>query len=459
MNVENRPDRFTLRKEYFGGLIYDAAKARIELLQSPEHALIARLALAEEQIFETQLKANPELAQRLKVFQKAGFVNVHDDGRLSLTSVRVVPDLEPMPDGMLTAPIRVFDSITQFCNFECPQCYFSSSNQVKETRRTLKQTVDIMQKFASAGTMEWRVTGGEPTTDPNLFDILSAGKRLGMNVGLYTNGWWSESTSQKILDAGLDEIVISVEGRPEVNDKRRKAGAFARAVKSLEKIREYNGGRNDNRINGVIAAAIGRDNVGEVEFLVKLAMQYGVDVNFMPLKPSGRARNELTDTHLVPSEYMQFAKRIQQIREIQEVKDSGIKVILKYKDLFCGDYPNRSGLPFPFDYSECAALTTAISMIPDGRVYSCPFVLDVDPSEEFMGPNMVNVSVYEAWFNPNFKNYRQAAKAGCEDCGFYKKQCRGSCRATVLGNGGKVVDGKLIGNDPQCFAPIIPTNS
>ena len=457
--VENGPSRFTLRKEYFGGLVYDAKKARVELLQPPEHDLIARLAMAEEQIFESQLQVNPELNQRLSVFKKAGFIDVHANGQLTLTSVRVVPSLMPMPESMLTAPIKVFDSITQFCNFECPQCYFSSSNQVREQRRTLEQTVDIMQKFATVGAMEWRITGGEPTTNPDLFGMISAGKKLGMNVGLYTNGWWSENTAQKILDANLHEIVISVEGRPEINDKRRKPGSFVKAVKSLERIREYNNGKNDNRINGVIATAIGRDNVSDVEFLVKLAMQYGVDINFMPLKPSGRAINELTGTYLTPREYLQFAKEVQRMREIQEVKNSEMRIILKYKDLFCGDYPDRSGLPFPFNYSKCAALTTAISMLPDGRVYSCPFVLDVDPSEEFMGPNMVNVSAYEAWFNPNFEKYRSATKAGCEDCTFYMKQCRGDCRATVLGNGGKIIDGKLIGDDPQCFAPIMPSNS
>lgn len=454
--VENGPSRFTLREEYFGGLVYDAAKAKVELLQPPEHDLLTRLALAEEQIFKFQLQANPELNQRLEVFKKAGFIDVHTNGQLTLTIVRVVPSLRPMPEGMLTAPIRVFDSITQFCNFECPQCYFSSSNQVREQRRTLEQTVDIMRKFATVGTMEWRITGGEPTTNPDLFDMISAGKQLGMNVGLYTNGWWSENTAQKVLDANLHEIVISVEGRQETNDRRRKPGSFAKAVDALEQIREYNQGKTDNRVNGIIAAAIGRDNVSDVKFLVKLAVQYGADINFMPLKPSGRARNRLTGTYLTPREYLQFAKKVQQMRETLEVKNSGIKIILKYKDLFCGDYPDKSGLPFPFNYSECGALTTAVSMLPDGRVYSCPFVLDIDPSEEFMGPNMIDASVYEAWFSPNFEKYRSATKVGCEDCVFYMKQCRGSCRATVLGHGGEIKDGKLIGEDPQCFAPLMP---
>lgn len=457
--LESRPDRFTLRKEYFGGLVYDAAKAKVELLRPPEYDLLTRLASAEEQMFESQFQADPESGERIKVFKKAGFVDVHTTGQVTLTNVRVIPALEPLPEGMLTAPIRVFDSVTQFCNFECPQCYFSSSNQVREQRRTLEQTVDIMRKFFTVGTMEWRFTGGEPITQPDLFDAISVGRSLGMNVGLYSNGWWSEIIAQKVLDAGLHEIVIGVEGRPEINDRRRKPGSFAKAVESLERIREYNQGKSEGRIKGIVAATIGRDNATEIEFLVKLATQYGVDINFMPLKPSGRARSTLTGTCLTPKEYLQFAKQVQQMREIPEVKNSGIKIILKYKDLFCGDYPDKSGLPFPFNYSECGALTTAISMLPDGRVYSCPFVLEVDPGEEFMGPNMIEVSAYEAWFDPNFEKFRSATKVGCTDCGFYMRQCRGACRATVLGHGGQIKDGQLVGEDPQCFAPLMPNDN
>lgn len=68
---------------------------------------------------------------------------------------------------------------------------------------------------------------------------------------------------------------------------------------------------------------------------------------------------------------------------------------------------------------------------------------------------MINTSAYEAWFSPNFEKYRSATKVGCVDCGFYMKQCRGACRATVLGCGGEIKNNKLIGDDPQCFAPLI----
>jgi hypothetical protein len=85
--LESQSDRFTLRKEYFVGLVYDSAKAKVELLYPPEYNLLMRHASAEEQLFESQLQSSPKMAERLKVFRKVGFIDVHTDGRLTLTNV------------------------------------------------------------------------------------------------------------------------------------------------------------------------------------------------------------------------------------------------------------------------------------------------------------------------------------------------------------------------------------
>jgi len=161
--------------------------------------------------------------------------------------------------------------------------------------------------------------------------------------------------------------------------------------------------------------------------------------------------NEMLSTE----EFMSFSQKVQQLREDEEITSSGINVGHKYKDLFCPNYKDQSGMPFPFNYSECSALTTAISMLPDGRVFSCPFVLDLDKAGEFIGPNMINSTVQEAWFHPNIEKFRNAEKVNCIGCAYYMKQCRGACRATVLGYGGKIKEGKLLGKDPYCFASLM----
>lgn len=456
--LESRPNRFTLRKEYFGGLVYDAKTTNYELINPAEYDFLLKLSENENNFFEQFFQANSKLHGRIEVFKKLGFVDVTQNGCLSLVNVRIVPPLKDFPKEMLSAPIRVFDSYTRQCNFDCPQCYFSSNALIEEKRRTLEQTAEIMRKFWEVGTMEWRFTGGEPLVHPDLFDVISIGKSLGMNVGLNTNGWWTEKIAGQVLGAGLDEIVISLEGERYINDQRRKSGSYDKVIETLNRLLDYNRAHPDKKIKITIATTVGRDNLSEVEFLALLAAHYGSNINFMPLKPSGRARIHLKDTVLSTQEYMGFAKRVQQMRQDLKIISSGIKITLKYKDLFCPDYEDKSTKPFPFNYSECGALTTAISLMPDGRVFSCPFVLDFDTTGEFIGPDMAKSTVQEAWLHPNFGKFRNAKKTGCVDCTYYMRQCRGACRATVLGFGGEIKDGKLYGKDPHCFAGLIDKN-
>lgn len=455
MIAESNPARFTLRKEYFGGFVYDSQSAKHELLSPEEYSIVTSLQKASDGLLKQAQSTNPEFLQRLKVFKKFGFIDQSEDGRITLVNMRIVNQLEDPPQGMLSAPIRVFDTYTKKCNFDCPPCYFSCNIFVQEERRTLDQTAKILRKFADVGTMEWRFTGGEALVQPDIFDAISIAKNLGMNVGLYTNGWWTDSIAKKVFDSKLHEVVISLEGRRDVNDKRRKAGAFDHVMHTFNRIREYNQTNPGNKLNVTIATAVGKDNVGDIEFLVRLAAEHGFNINFMPLKPSGRARNTSISNMLTTEEYMEFSRLVQKMRDDPAVKSSGINIIFKYKDLFCDSYPDNSQKPFPFKYSECGALTTAISMLPDGKVFACPFVLDFDSAGYFMGPNMNDVTVSEAWFHPNFEKFRNAQKVQCGDCTHYMRQCRGACRATVLGSGGEIRDGKLLGDDPYCYANLL----
>lgn len=92
--------------------------------------------------------------------------------------------------------------------------------------------------------------------------------------------------------------------------------------------------------------------------------------------------------------------------------------------------------------------------MPDGTTFTCPFVLDFDEEGVFMGPNIAapEVSVQDAWFHPNLERFRHVERPMCAGCGFYQEECRGACKATVLGSGGKIEDGVLVGEDRYCFA-------
>lgn len=451
--IKSLSPRYSLRKEYFGGLLLDYRAVTFELLTSEEYQLLEDLLVTGNDLLVDDLRSD-QLRDKVRALQRKGIIDTDENGKLSMVDIRLIPTPDELPVSCLSAPIRVYDTYTRRCNLECEHCYAFSGLAFTEAKRTLEQTEEIMRRFCGTGTMEWQFTGGEPTTAPDLWDAIDIAKGFGMAVSLNTNGCWSNHVAEKIVDSGINGIVISLEGPEGVNDRRRGAGVFGRVMETLDRLARYNQANPDRRINVVLNMAVGRDNVADVEFVVRLAAGYRFGVNFVPLKASGRAAVILRDAMLSKEEYMKFAEQVQRLREDPHIQESGISVDLKHKDLFCPSYPDKSDLPYPFNYSECAALATAISLLPDGRVFACPFLMD---EEQFIGPSILDVSVYDAWLDPTMEYFRNAKKIGCTNCRFYMRQCRGKCRAAVLLSNGRIENGCLLGEDPYCFKDLLET--
>ncbi|MGB9591087.1 MAG: SPASM domain-containing protein [Candidatus Kryptoniota bacterium] len=271
-----------------------------------------------------------------------------------------------------------------------------------------------------------------------------------MKVSLNTNGCCDSKILTRILNARVKELIISIDGREKTHDNRRGLGTFKRVIRTLNQVYKYNQNNFGNKVKAILNVAAGKDNIQDTEYLVYLGVKYGYDVKFVPLKPGGRAYNK--NFMLSAREYMEFAKKVQQLRENPKIKESKINIILNHKDLFNPQYPNKSDLPYPFNYSQCTALTTAMDILPDGKVVACSFLMD---KPEFIGPNILDISVYDAWRHPTMERFRQVQKQDCANCRFYMRQCRGPCRSCVLLNDGKIEGNELIGTDPYCFKDLL----
>lgn len=453
--------RFTIRKEYFGGILHDAQEVSCQVLNKTEFGnldLIRYNGSVEHPTQDclmilTEPGFGPEFQPTLKRLENQGIIIRDGFSSFSLSpNVRWV-ELPLIPDHCLSAPVRIYDTFTRRCNLDCPQCCQRSSLFVTEQRRSLDETKRIMRKFWEAGTMEWRFTGGEPTSCPDLPEAMEYAKHtLGMSLMLNTNGCWSSAVRERILASGVDEVIISLEGREEVNDRRRNQGTFRKIISTFDAIDGHNALAGQH-IRVTVNMTIGRDNVGEVPFVGRLAAEHGYNFNFVPLRPYGRAPDALPDNMLTTAEYMEFSRQVQLTRELPEILVSGIRLIHRNMDLFCPDYPDRRKFPYPFDYSACGALSTGFGLCPDGRVNACSF-LSSDPM--FLGPNMLEVTAQDAWLSPEMERCRCAKKVGCSDCRFYMRQCEGKCTAMVLAEGGKIKDGKLLGRDRYCFSHLMP---
>lgn len=436
-----------LRREYFGGLLLDYKNKNFDILNLQEFNFLEQLKNKEK--FFLQDFQNSELRSLIEKLEKKNIIKIVNNVGFLKDQIRLISQPKEIPKNYLSAPLKVYDTYTRKCNLVCKHCYASAHSNFIEKRRTISHTETIIRKFYEVGVMEWNFTGGEPTIMSDLFDAIKIVKKFTMKVTLNTNGCWSTGVSKKILDSGVDEFIISLDGSEETHDKRRGSGVFKKVTKTLDQIYKYNQDNPKRKLKVILNVAIGKDNIQDMEFMIYIAAKYNYDIKFVPLRPDGRASKS---SMLSKKEYMEFARKLQQLKENPEIKNFHINILLNHQNLFLSDYTDKSNLPYPFNSSQCTALTTAMDVLPDGSVLACSLLMD---KPEFVGPNILDVSVYEAWKHSKMEYFRHSQREECLTCKFYMKQCRGACRSNIILNGGSIEGNKLTGIDPYCFKDLL----
>jgi len=122
--------------------------------------------------------------------------------------------------------------------------------------------------------------GGEPLLQPRLAEWISEASRAGCETGILTNGLLlKRETAQKLIDAGLNMICVSMDGATaDVYNQIRVGSNFDKVCENLAQIAAMRKGRIPRTsINFVLMPM----NFHQVEDMVRLAVKLGVDqVNF-----------------------------------------------------------------------------------------------------------------------------------------------------------------------------------
>lgn len=102
-------------------------------------------------------------------------------------------------------------SLTDHCNLSCRGCNHASPHM--EKRQTPAETImrDLSALSRVAGSDDMTVAGGEPLLNPQLLEILTFLRRLGISrrVHLFTNGVLLHKAPKEIFDL-IDTLFISV---------------------------------------------------------------------------------------------------------------------------------------------------------------------------------------------------------------------------------------------------------
>jgi radical SAM protein with 4Fe4S-binding SPASM domain len=135
-----------------------------------------------------------------------------------------------------TTPYRMDLAVTYRCNNDCAHCYNSRERNFPEL--TTEQWFKIIDQLWALGVPHLVFTGGEATLRNDLPELIHHAESNGQITGLNTNArrLMDEAYVQKLVDAGLDHVQVTVEScDDQVHDEMMQAkGAFKQTIAGLK---------------------------------------------------------------------------------------------------------------------------------------------------------------------------------------------------------------------------------
>lgn len=343
-----------------------------------------------------------------------------------LPSTRVITK-EPV-DGAMSAPIKMFLSVSNKCNLTCKHC-FSDSSPGGQSEPALSEIIDLIDEAAEWGVFLFVIGGGEPLIRHDIYRIIHAIRRHGMGVSLTTNGL-------KVSRYDIDQLTrlnvrmnISVDGAESSHDRIRGLnGAFKRTVANVEKLR-------DAGLKPTVRFTLMQSNINELDEVISLCSSLSVPLKVRRGKPSGRIDDS---NELILSMTDEYAKALVLLNEAESC---GIEDIMSF------DWTERDDLLT--SSNDCGAGTRVMFVDESLRMSPCVFLgPDFNSSVRWNGQDS---GLKETWTRGHgfVKARNLPGNSECDSCARHRT-CHSECPAMRM-----AATGSYGGMDPSCPKPVL----
>ena len=191
--------------------------------------------------------------------------------------------------------------VTNRCMAHCDHCIYSSG-RAYEDELTAAEILELFEGLRNLGCEEVHLTGGEPLMRQDLLELVRAGVAMGLRFRLQSNGLLLAERARNVLSAGINDVLVSIDGPAEYHDRvRQKPGLHAAAEASVRRCADL--GMNV-RVNSVVRAT----NLPLLHDLFQRSAELGAGLHsFFFLTALGRG--EALMDGLSATEYMHWAQR------------------------------------------------------------------------------------------------------------------------------------------------------
>ena len=319
--------------------------------------------------------------------------------------------------------------LTYKCNLRCKMCgqwgdnglfkTFSKSKLEKMLSiEVISDLINEIKKFNPTVTL----FGGEPTLHPQIVEIIRRLKQSGLRVNIITNGSTLKKYGSEFISAGLDEIILSLDGPREIHNKIRGIpGLYGKVEEGINYINRIKDKNNAEKPLLNINHTIFEENYEFLEEFLEGITQFNpesITFHHLLFLKKTTVNQFLDDFHdkynTIPADWRGFAREklpdIKPGRLISEIK----KIKSKNYDFNIGVYPNFTDKEIRrwynnFDFesdsysNRCLSLWMTAYIFPDGKV------------KPYQSMNYPMGNIYEndfatIWNNKKYKDYRKYIK-------------------------------------------------
>jgi radical SAM protein with 4Fe4S-binding SPASM domain len=291
--------RVRLRLEYFGALAWRAQPRRIYRLDKAAATVWLlhdqpRPKEATRQALEPLGLSEPDWRRAMDELERQGLLvpteatatsitpeDIRNTGTVLAAATPKRPILKP-----LWAHIQPFTR----CNQHCVHCYCHGGPQADPFLLPVQTWQRIVGLLDEYGILDVYVTGGESLLYDGFFTIAEDILSRGMGFGLSTNATiLSEGHLAQLRALRIETVQVSLDGANAATHEfiRGARGSFPRTLAGIAQIAAFS--------TVVINTVVNRQNLRELEDLVKLGLDHGCTrFKFFPQKPVGRSGATLT---------------------------------------------------------------------------------------------------------------------------------------------------------------------
>lgn len=274
--------------------------------------------------------------------------------------------------------------VTYRCNSRCQYCNVWQEERfhgVKELE--LEEAKRLIAQCHQAGIRYIDFTGGEPTLNRNLAEIIRYAKSLGIKTEVTTNGIPHSRENWKEIAACADKFNLSLDTlSPDIYYRTRGVDRLDKVLETMEELMPIRSPK--------IMTVISQENVAELEFMIDFAQQHHAEIYLNPVF-----------SYFDLSDSSEITTMIQQI--ISKIFEPYTVVMLHFMEFLRN--PGSKRRP------QCSANNRTLTFAPDGALM-LPCYHAVKETIPWNG------NLAEMLETDSFKRYA---------CADFRQRCSGGC--------------------------------